>query len=258
LRVSKKDELLLYAVEALVFIASACIAAVWCKSMPAMPDMQMPGAWTMTMTWKRMPHQTWLQAGGAFLAMWTMMMVAMMLPVFAPALVRFRSRAHRRPAAMTSSFAVGYFGVWSAVGLFLFPLGVAFNALAMRSEMLSEETPLLGGLVVMIAGALQFTSWKSQRLVQCRHEENCGGPQQATCLDALSTGVRLGVKCAYCCVALTAVLLVTGVMNILAMTLVAVAVSAERLAKSVNGSRVVGAGVLTFGIFMVGRAILAR
>jgi predicted metal-binding membrane protein len=256
--VSKKDDLLLYAVEALVFIASASITAVWCKSMSAMPGMQMPGAWIMTMTWKRMPDQTWLQAGGAFLAMWTVMMVAMMLPVFAPALLRFRRRAPRRPAAMTIGCAVGYFGVWSAVGLFLFPFGVGFNALTMRSEMLSEVTPLLGGLVVMIAGALQFTSWKSRRLVQCRHEESCCGPPQATCLDALSTGVRLGVKCAYCCAALTAVIVVIGCMNLLAMTLVAVAIGAERLAKSVNVSRVVGAGVLTFGIFMVGRAILVR
>lgn len=104
------------------------------------------------------------------------------------------------------------------------------NALAMRSEKLSEITPLLGGLVVMIAGALQFTSWKARALARCRHEECCYGSQQRMPRDALRVGVRLG--------------------------LITVAISAERLTGSVNMGRAVGAAVLTSGILLVGRAIL--
>ncbi len=184
------------------------------------------------------------------------MMVAMMLPVFAPELHRFRRASRRRMAMPTVGFVAGYFGVWAAVGLVLFPVGVGFNAMAMRSEMLSEATPLLGGLVAMIAGALQFTSWKTRGLVRCRREEGCCGSQRVMPRDALRAGARLGLNCVYCCAALTAVLVVTGVMNLMAMALVSIAISAERLCRSVNVVRVVGAGVLTCGIFLVGRAIL--
>ncbi|GAC1670105.1 MAG: hypothetical protein NVS9B2_15710 [Steroidobacteraceae bacterium] len=252
----QKDYLRLYGVAALVYIVSAATTVVWCRSTSTMPGMEMPGGWTMTMAWMRMPGQTWLEAGGTFLAMWTVMMVTMMLPAFAPALQRFRRAERCRGAMPTIGFAAGYFGVWAAVGLLLFPLGVGFNALAMRSEMLSEVTPLLGGLVVMIAGALQFTSWKTRALLRCRHEEHCCGSQRMMPRDALRAGARLGLRCVCCCAALTAILLVTGVMDLLAMTLVNIAISAERLTRSVNVARVVGAGVLTSGIFLVGRAIL--
>ena len=40
----------------------------------------MPGGWTMSMTWMRMPGQTWPGVAASFLGMWVVMMVAMMLP----------------------------------------------------------------------------------------------------------------------------------------------------------------------------------
>jgi predicted metal-binding membrane protein len=241
---------------ALTYIAGAATTVFWCRSMSAMPGMEMPGGWTMTMVWMRMPGETWLAAGGKFLAMWTMMMVAMMLPVFAPELHRFRRAARRSGAMSTIGFVAGYFGVWAAVGLVLFPVGVGFNALAMRSELLSEVTPVLRGLVLMIAGALQFTTWKTRALVRCRHGEDCCGSKRLMPRDALRAGARLGLECAYCCAALTAALLVAGVMDLLAMALVTFAISAERLTRSIHVARVVGAGMLTIGIFLVGRAIL--
>jgi predicted metal-binding membrane protein len=256
LRASQKDDLRLYGVAALAFIASTTITVAWCKPMSAMPGMKMPGGWTMTMMWMRAPGQTWLEAGGTFLAMWTVMMAAMMLPVFAPALRRIRREARRSGAVPAIGFAVGYFGVWSAVGLVLFPVGVGFNALAMRSEMLSKVTPLLGGLVAMIAGTLQFTSWKTRALVCCRLEEDCCGSQWLMPRDGLRAGARLGLKCAYCCAGLTAFLLVTGVMDLVVMALVAIAITAERLTNAVNVARMVGAGMLICGIVLVGRAIL--
>lgn len=52
--------------------------------------MPMPGGWTMSMTWVRMPQQTWLGAAASFLGMWITMMMAMMLPSLVPALRRYR------------------------------------------------------------------------------------------------------------------------------------------------------------------------
>jgi predicted metal-binding membrane protein len=252
---SKKDDLLLCLVAAPTYIASGVITVRWCKSMNTAPGMEMPGAWHMTMAWMRMPDKTWLEAGITFLAMWMVMTVAMMLPVFVPELQRFRRGSHRRRALPTIGFVAGYFGVWAAVGLFLYPLGVGFNALAMDSARLSAVTPLLGGLVVMLSGALQFTSWKSRRLAGCRHEEDCCESQPVMRRDACCAGARLGLKCACCCAELSAVLLVSGVMDVLAMALVTIAISAERLTRSVTVARAVGSGMLIVGMFMVGRAI---
>jgi hypothetical protein len=44
-------------------------------------------------------------------------------------------------------------------------------------------------------------------------------------------------------------------MDLPAMALITIAIGAERLTGSVHAARVVGSGVLTSGIFLVGRAI---
>jgi hypothetical protein len=58
--------------------------------MSAMGGMPMPGGWTMSMVWMRLPEQTWPGAAASFLGMWIVMMVAMMLPSLVPMLWRFR------------------------------------------------------------------------------------------------------------------------------------------------------------------------
>ena len=73
----------LFGVSALLFAASAGVTIVWCASMSAMGEMPMPGGWTMSMAWMRMPGQTWPGAAASYLGMWVVMMVAMMLPSLA-------------------------------------------------------------------------------------------------------------------------------------------------------------------------------
>jgi len=78
-------------VSALLFAASVAVTIAWCTSMSAMGGMPMPGGWTMSMTWMRMPGQTWPGAAASFLGMWIVMTVAMMLPALLPALRRYRA-----------------------------------------------------------------------------------------------------------------------------------------------------------------------
>src|SRR6185295_7209410 len=80
----------LFGVSALLFAASAAGTVVWCASMSAMGGMSMPGGWTMSMAWMRMPGQTWPGAAATFVGMWIVMMVAMMLPSLVPMLWRYR------------------------------------------------------------------------------------------------------------------------------------------------------------------------
>jgi predicted metal-binding membrane protein len=236
---------------ALVFAASAVGTVYWCGSMQHMPGMAMPGGWTMSMAWMRMPGQGWIGAGTTFTAMWALMMVAMMMPVLLPELRGLRTRA-------AAVFAAGYFGVWTATGLLIFPFGIAYAELAMRSESVSRATPWLTAITVISAGALQFTRWKS-RLLACCHGEHRGCDAFAhghASGSVLRAGARLGQRCVYCCANLTAVLLVMGVMDLRAMALTTMAISAERLMPAGGVTpRMIGVALLMFGATLLVRAM---
>src|SRR5258708_8693790 len=102
-----------FGVSALLFAASAVVTIVWCASMSAMGEMPMPGGWTMSMAWMRMPGQTWPRAAASFLGMWVVMMVAMMLPSLSPMLWRYRQAVGQQGATpldrLTALAAVRYF-----------------------------------------------------------------------------------------------------------------------------------------------------
>jgi hypothetical protein len=61
-----------FGVSALLFAVSAALTIVWCASMSAMGGMPMPGGWTMSMAWMRMPGQTWPGAAASFVGMWVL------------------------------------------------------------------------------------------------------------------------------------------------------------------------------------------
>lgn len=237
-----------YVAAALVFAASVAGTIACWVSMSGMDGMPMPGDWTMSMMWMRMPGQTWPAAVASFLVMWMVMMVAMMLPSLVPMLTRYRqairgtSRARR--AALTGCVATAYFLVWAAFGMVAYPLGLALASATMESAALSHAVPVATALVVLAAGALQFTTWKARQLACCRQAP---GPGRTLCADTRTAwrhGLRLGLHCARCCGSLMAALLVVGMMDLAAMAIVTAAITAERLAPA--GERVSRAvGVLT-------------
>jgi predicted metal-binding membrane protein len=77
-------------VSALLFAVSVVVTIIWSTSMSSMAGMPMPGGWSMSMAWMRMPGQTWAVTTASFLGMWVVMMVAMMLPSLVPMLWRYR------------------------------------------------------------------------------------------------------------------------------------------------------------------------
>src|ERR1700688_3575923 len=138
----------------LLFAASAAVTTVWCTSMSAMGDMPMPGGWTMSMAWMRMPGQTWPGAAASFLGMWVVMMAAMMLPSLVPTLWRYRQAVGRtgetRLGRLTALAGAGYFVVWTGFGMAAFPLGVALAAAEMQLPALARAAPIAVGVVVLI------------------------------------------------------------------------------------------------------------
>ena len=53
-----------FGVSALLFAASSAVTIVWCGSMSAMGEMEMPGGWTMSLVLP-MPGQSWAGAAVA-------------------------------------------------------------------------------------------------------------------------------------------------------------------------------------------------
>jgi predicted metal-binding membrane protein len=197
-----------------------------------------------------MPGQTWPGAAASFLGMWLVMMVAMMLPSLVPMLGRYRqavgSAGETRLGRLTALVGVGYFFVWTAFGLAAFPLSVA----------LARAVPIAVGVVVLIAGALQFSAWKARHLACCREAPGRGRTLPADAGTAWRHGLRLGLHCTQCSVGLMAILLAIGVMDLRAMAVVAAAITVERLAPA--GERVAlatGAVVVAAGLVLIGLAI---
>jgi predicted metal-binding membrane protein len=245
---------------AVIFAASAALTARWCASMSAMGGMPMPGDWTMSMVWMRMPGQTWPGAAASFLVMWAVMMIAMMLPVLIPMLRRYRlavaERGTARLGLATTLVGAGYFAVWTALGMAAFPLGVALATIEMEQPMVAGAIPIVAGVVVLIAGVLQFTAWKAHHLACCREAPGRGRTLPADAGTAWRHGLRLGLHCVYCSAGLTAILLVIGMMDLRAMAVVTAAITAERLAPAGERvARVIGAVVNAAGLFLIVRAV---
>jgi predicted metal-binding membrane protein len=205
----------------LVFLASTWVTIAWCGSLCDMPGMGV---------WSRMPGQTWLEHFLVFEGMWMVMMIAMMMPVFAPVLLR--------EIAAPLPVAMGYFMAWSLLGVALYPLGVAAAALA--------PGPMVGGVLVIVAGVLQFGERKARLLKCCMTVPG----------TAFRDGLRTGIHCIRCCAGLTATLLVVGVMDLRAMALATLAIAAERLLpSSTRAAPAIGVGLIGIGVVLCARAL---
>jgi predicted metal-binding membrane protein len=108
-----------------------------------------------------------------------------------------------------------------------------------------------GGAVLFMAGAYQFTRWKTACLKACRtpltfvmtHDFGSGAR------GALRAGISHGAYCLGCCWALMAVLFVVGLMNLAWMAAIAVVFLAEKNWRhGVGLTKFMGVGVLALGV----------
>lgn len=257
-----------FSVSALIFAASAVATIVWCASMSSMGGMTMPGGWTMTMTWMRMPGQTWTGAAASFLGMWMVMMIAMMLPSLLPMLMRYRKAvvATSAPATtavtaattaltatrlglLTTLVGVAYFSVWALFGAAIYPPGMALAEVAMQQPAVSRAVPFAAGTAILIAGLLQFTAWKARHLERCRQTSAPGHAMPADAVTAWRHGLRLGLQCSHACAGPMTILLVLGVMDLRAMAVVTAVITLERFAPAgLRVARAMGAVIVFAGL----------
>ena len=199
-------------------------------------------------------------AFGAILAMWLVMMVAMMLPSAAPMLLLFaatqRGRATSGGPATVLAFATGYLLVWGGFSV----AAAASQALLQQSMLLSSNLAMTTGwlapAVLALAGIYQLTPLKHACLFRCRSplgfllsrwRDGVGG--------ALAMGLRHGAFCLGCCWALMALLFVGGVMNLAWVAVLALFVLGEKvLPGGAWLSRVSGVALLVWAVWLATRS----
>jgi predicted metal-binding membrane protein len=218
-------------VAALLFAGSAALTIAWPGPMAAMGSMPLCGdgvPWPVR-TW--MPWPVSPGAMATFMGMWTAMMTAMMLPSLAPLLWRYRQAyagagAVTRANTLAAVVGMGYFAVWAALGV---PAYAVISAL----PMLAADTPALARVlpfaVFLAAAVLQFSAWKARHLACWGRVAQPGCAFPARPATAWRHGLRAGWHCACCSAGPTAILLVTGVMDLRVMAAVTAVVTAERL-----------------------------
>jgi len=168
-----------------------------------------------------------------FIAVWVVMMAAMMLPSAAPVAVLWTRLISGASAgfgrvARLGLFLSGYLLTWAAVG------AVAFAALAGTGRLLTASPTAakwLGVAIFIAAGIYQLTPWKDWCLRRCRSP--IGALMYYVGFKGRSRDLRVGLHhgatCAGCCWGLMIVLIAVGVMNVAVMAGLAAVIFAEKL-----------------------------
>ncbi|MGH6897423.1 MAG: DUF2182 domain-containing protein [Geminicoccaceae bacterium] len=154
------------------------------------------------------------------LAMWWIMMMAMMLPSAAPMILLFaminrKQRDQGAPYVPTGVFALGYAAVWGALSVGAVAAQWSLEQAGLLSSMMASTSVILGAGLLIAAGVYQLTPLKHACLRHCRspiffisHHWRPGA------LGALRMGVEHGAFCTGCCWFLMALLFYGGIMNL--------------------------------------------
>lgn len=202
-----------------------------------MPASSMSGLPTAAGAMAMMDPAVWSPAYAAImLGMWWLMMVAMMLPLAAPALLLFDALVRRQAAAgmaawLSLAFAAGYLSIWGGFSLLAVALQWTLETVALLSSEMVLSSRALAALLLVAAGIWQFTPLKLACLRRCRAPiEFLATHWRPGAVGAWRMGLAHGLHCLGCCWALMLLLFYGGVMNLYWIVGLALYVLAEKLA----------------------------
>ena len=162
--------------------------------------------------------------------MWSIMMVAMMLPSVTPMILAVETVARNRgrSALLPWIFLAGYVLIWTGFSAGATSIQWALQRLGALAPAGLTVTPLLGGILLVSAGVYQLMPYKRACLVQCSPMTFLFREWRDGRRGAFIMGVRHGVFCVGCCAVIMLLLFVAGVMNLLWIALLAAAVLLEK------------------------------
>ncbi len=189
--------------------------------------------------------------------MWTIMMVAMMIPSAMPMILAFaglirQGRANEHPIFTTITFLLGYLVVWLSFSMGATLIQCGFHSAGWLSESINA-TPLLSGVLFIFAGVYQLTPLKYVCLSNCRTPLRFLLTEWRDGIKgALIMGMRHGLYCLGCCWPLMLLLFAAGVMNLLWVVFIAVYVMLEKaMPAGLLISRVAGLFVIGWGTWLL-------
>ena len=187
---------------------------------------------------------TWL----GFVALWTLMMGAMMVPALTPVALLYAGDgpgSARRVAGLTG----GYLLTWALFGVLALAAGLGAEWVVDNAGGASRW---LAATILVAAGAYQLTPLKDRCLTVCRspihllmHVGRYRGP-----LRHVRSGLYHGAFCVGCCWSLMVALIALGVMNLAWMAAFAAVITLEklwrhgRLAAAAAGIALIALGLL--------------
>ncbi len=192
-----------------------------------------------------------------FVAGWTLMTVAMMLPTSLPLVTLFRALVRKRPdrLGLVTLLIVGYLCVWTLFALVAHIGDLGVHEAVDRIGWLHEHAWMIGAGTVLWAGIYQFTPLKYRCLEKCRSpmsfvmEHWRGGNRHA---EAFRLGLRHGLFCLGCCWSLMLLMFAVGAGNIGWMLALGVVMAVEKNASW--GRRLsppLGVGLATCGLVLI-------
>ena len=195
-------------------VAVTALAWAWIASGAGM-GMDMPMAWDA-------------QRVLLTLAMWWVMMVAMMVPAAAPTVLLY-ARSAQPPHS--GAFLAGYLLCWLGFSIVAVALQFALEEAGRLSHMdMALSNPWLAGGLVITAGLYQFSPLKSRCLAHCRSPAHwLSRHYRPGQMGALRMGLSHGAFCVGCCWMLMLLLFVLGVMNLAWIAALTLLVAAEKL-----------------------------
>ena len=196
--------------------------------------------------------------GLVYVAGWTVMMAAMMLPSALPmiglyAATQRNGEGPARKILPVALFTFVYLGVWAVTGV---PMYFASTLLAASNTVAFEYGV---AAVLVVAGIFQISSLKQMCLRHCRSPLGFFlGHWRAGWRGSLAMGWTHAMYCLGCCWALMVVLVVAGAMGLAWVLLIAAAVAAEKLLPGGSWiARGVGVALVLLGLAVAIRPDLA-
>jgi predicted metal-binding membrane protein len=193
-----------------------------------------------------------------FLAIWVVMMVAMMFPTAAPMILMFhRIQAGKRERGdtfvATWIFVAAYMVIWTLAGLAAYLGALAVEALARWEALSATAAARIGGVILIAAGLYQLSPLKDLCLSKCRTPfAFIMTSWRDGTIGAMRMGLLHGVYCLGCCWLLFALLFPLGMMNIAAMASVTVLIFAEKtLPWGRTAARIAAGALIAYGVLVL-------
>jgi predicted metal-binding membrane protein len=171
--------------------------------------------------------------------MWTVMMVAMMLPSASPMVLLYarvvrqsRSRGENQSApASIAAFVGGYLTLWILFSLLAVAAQWMLERTGALSVLMSSRSLLLSGVLLIAAGVYQLTPLKAACLKQCRMPAFFVATHwRRGVFGGWRMGIEHGLYCVGCCAVLMLLLFVGGIMNLVWIAGLTLFVAVEKLA----------------------------